>query len=153
MSENKMINEVRKWTASPLAKILVTIFIALLLLIPVSAIKELMRERENRRDNAKATVIEQWGGWQHIAGPVMAVPVEEEYFEYFDNTKQLVVNRHYLYILPDNLNITGELDSQIRQKGIFDIELYMGSFNIKGNFTKPENPLWNLDNGKILLFI
>ncbi len=150
MNDNKKITEFRKWTNSPLFKLLITLLIGLMLLIPMTAIKELMRERENRRDNAKASVINQWGGWQHITGPVLAIPVEEEYTEYYEGKKQVGIIRHYLYVLPDKLTIDGDIKSQIRQKGIFDIELYSGSFAIEGSFSKPEDPLWNIDNGKIL---
>ena len=150
MNENKMIGGFKKWSGSPLAKLLVTLFIAILLLIPVSAIKDLMREREYRRDDAKTQVINQWGGWQHIAGPVLAVPVEEEYEEHFADRKEVGILRHYLYILPDSLSMSGEIESQIREKGIFEIELYSGEFLIDGTFSKPDDPLWNLENGKIL---
>jgi len=150
MNENKVINGMKKWSTSPLSKLLVTLFMALLLMIPVSSIKDLMGERENRREEAKAEVINQWGGWQHIAGPVLAVPVEEEYTEFYGERTEVGITRHYLYILPDSLKITGDIESQMRQKGIFEIELYSGIFNMNGTFSKPDNPLWNLENGKIL---
>jgi len=150
MNENKMINGFKRWGNSPLAKLLVTLFIAILLLIPVSAIKELMREREYRRDDAKTDVINQWGGWQHLAGPVLAVPVEEEYTEHYDDRIETGIIRHYLYILPDSLDVRGDIQSQVREKGIFEIELYSGQFELNGVFSKPEDPLWNMDKGTIL---
>lgn len=140
----------KKWSGSPLSKLAITLFIGLLLLIPLGAIKDLMREREYRRDEAKTEVINQWGGWQHIAGPVLAVPVEEEYTEHYGDKTEVAILRHYLYILPESLIMEGDLQSQIRQKGIFDIELYTGLFTVDGTFTKPENPLWNMERGKIL---
>ena len=150
MIENKMMNGMKRWGNSPLSKLLVTLFIALLLMIPVSAIKDLMRERENRRDEAKTDVINQWGGWQHIAGPVLAVPVEEEYTEHYSERTEVGIKRHYLYILPDSLKMDGNIESQVREKGIFEIELYSGYFTLNGTFSKPEDPLWNLENGRIL---
>ena len=150
MIENKMMNGMKKWGNSPLSKLMVTLFIALLLMIPVSAIKDLMRERENRKDEAKSEVINQWGGWQHIAGPVLAIPVEEEYTEHYSERTEVGIKRHYLYILPDSLKMDGNIESQKRQKGIFEIELYSGLFNMYGTFSKPEDPLWNLENGRIL---
>ncbi|MBI9097329.1 MAG: cell envelope integrity protein CreD [Spirochaetaceae bacterium] len=150
MKENKMINRFKEWNGSPLAKLMVALFIAIMLLIPVSAIKDLMREREYRRDDAKTEVINQWGGWQQIAGPVLAIPVEEKYVEHYADRNEVGIIRHYLYILPDSLEIIGDIQSQVREKGIFEIELYSGQFSIKGAFSKPENPLWNLENGEIL---
>ncbi|MDA3810336.1 MAG: cell envelope integrity protein CreD [Spirochaetaceae bacterium] len=150
MNENKMINGFKKWGSSPMAKILITLFIAILLMIPISAIKDLMGEREFRRDDAKTDVINQWGGWQYIAGPILAVPVLEESLEHYTDRTETKILRHYLYILPDSLIIDGKIQSQIREKGIFEIELYSGKFSVQGSFSKPEDPLWNLDNGTIL---
>lgn len=150
MIENKMMNGMKRWGNSPLSKLVVTLFIAFLLMIPVSAIKDLMWERENRRNEAKNEVIHQWGGWQHIAGPLLAIPVEEEYTEHYENRTEIKIHRHYLYILPDSLAIEGDITSRNRQKGIFDIELYSGLFKLNGTFSRPENPLWNMENGKVL---
>jgi inner membrane protein len=149
MNENRMFQGLKKWGDSSLAKIGVTLFIALMLMIPVSAIKDLMGEREYRKDEAKEEVINQWGGWQHIAGPVIAVPVEEEYTEHFTDRKETGIIRHYLYILPESLDIYGTMESQMREKGIFEIELYSGNFQITGSFSKPEDPLWNMEKGKV----
>lgn len=150
MSDNKVLGRVREWGSSLTAKLLMTAFIILLLLIPVSAIKELMRERESRRDEAVSEVIGQWGGWQHLTGPVLAVPVEEEYEQKFSDRTEKGIIRHYLYILPDSLTVNADMESQSREKGIFKIQLYTGEIGMKGTFTRPEKPLWNLDNGTIL---
>ena len=150
MNDNKMLQGMKKWSGSPLSKLAITLFIGLLLLIPLAAIKDLMREREYRRDDAKTEVINQWGGWQHIAGPVLAIPVEEEYTEHYGDKTEVGIQRHYLYILPESLTMDGDIQSQVRQKGIFDIELYSGLFTVNGIFTKPVNPLWNMEQGKIL---
>jgi inner membrane protein len=150
MNEKSMIHKMKGWGASPLAKLLVTLAIALLLMIPVAAIKDLMRERENRRDTTVNQVIDQWGGWQYLTGPVLAVPVEEEFEQHFNDRVEKGIIHHYLYILPDNLEVDARMDSQIREKGIFEIELYTGDINLTGNFTKPEKPLWNLDNSRVI---
>lgn len=150
MNENKVINRMKQWSVSPMAKLLVTLIIALLLMIPVAAIKDLMREREYRRDEAVNQVISQWGGWQYLTGPVLAVPVEEEYEEHYDDRIERGIIHHYLYILPEELNIHALMDSQVREKGIFQIELYSGDFSLSGEFVRPDNPLWNLDKSTVI---
>ncbi|MBB6482268.1 cell envelope integrity protein CreD [Spirochaeta isovalerica] len=150
MNENRMISRMKDWGGSPMAKLLVTVFIALLLLIPVAAIKDLMWERENRRDEAVNQVIDQWGGWQYLTGPVLAVPVEEEYEEHYNDRVEKGIINHYLYILPDSLKIDASMDTQIREKGIFKIELYTGDFTLTGSFTRPANPLWDLNRSKVI---
>lgn len=142
MSDIKVLEKVKDWGGSPTGKLLVTLFITLLLMIPMEAIRGLMSEREYRRDEAVEQTISQWGGWQHLTGPVLTIPVEEQ------GEEEII--RHYLYILPDSLEIDGVIDSQIREKGIFEVELYSGQFQMRGTFTRPENPLWNLQESKIL---
>lgn len=150
MYENKISKSIKRWGDSPLSKISITLFIAILLLIPLSSIKDLMGERENRRDDAKSEVIRQWGGWQHIAGPIITVPIEEQYTEHFDDRIETGTIRHNLYILPETLSVKGDLESHKREKGIFDIELYAGFFSIEGVFSKPEDPLWNMENSTVI---
>ncbi|MBN2657762.1 MAG: cell envelope integrity protein CreD [Spirochaetales bacterium] len=150
MNENRMISRMKEWGGSPMAKLLVTILIALLLLIPVAAIKDLMWERESRRDEAVNQVIDQWGGWQYLTGPVLAVPVREEYEQHFNDRVEKGIKQHYLYILPDSLKMDASMDSQVREKGIFKIELYSGDFTLTGSFTRPRNPLWDMSRSQVI---
>lgn len=150
MNENRLIHKMKGWGVSPIAKLAVTLIIALLLMIPIAAIKDLMRERENRRDTTVNQVIEQWGGWQYLTGPVLAVPVEEEFEQHFNDRVEKGIIHHYLYILPDTLEVDAQMDSQIREKGIFEIELYTGDITLRGSFTKPEKPLWNMEKGRVI---
>jgi len=150
MNENRVMNRVKGWGSSPMAKLMVTLIIALLLLIPVAAIKDLMWERENRRDETVSEVIEQWGGRQYLTGPVLAIPFEKEYEDHYKDRIEKGTTINYLYILPDSLKIDAALDSQIREKGIFKIELYTGDITLNGSFTRPEGSLGNLNRNKLM---
>jgi inner membrane protein len=131
-------NQFKNWTDSIVFKGVVTFFLGLLILIPVGQIKSLLTERENRMYMVKEEVIDKWGGYQYIAGPILLIPVIENYTELYEGKKQLMVRRHYLHLLPDELIISGDLESELRKKGIYNIELYTGSFNITGSFTGTE---------------
>ncbi len=61
MSDNKIINKAKIKGSGPTAKLIITLIIAVLLLIPVSAISNLVRERENRKESAVFEVTNQWG--------------------------------------------------------------------------------------------
>src|SRR5690606_3686202 len=49
--------------------------LALAMLVPLSQVNDLVREREGRAREATARVAERWGGQQRVGGPVMVVPV------------------------------------------------------------------------------
>ncbi len=127
-------NRFKNWTGSIVFKGIVTFFLGLLILIPVGQIKSVLDERENRKIWVEQEVINKWGGAQYIAGPVLVVPVIEHYTELINDKKELMLRRHKIYILPEILKIDGDLQSEIRKKGIYNIELYNGSFDIKGSF-------------------
>ncbi|MCK5199340.1 MAG: inner membrane CreD family protein, partial [Spirochaetales bacterium] len=67
-------NQFKNWTGSVAFKGVVTLFLGLLILIPVGQIKSLLAERENRMYMVKEEVIDMWGGWQYLAGPVLLIP-------------------------------------------------------------------------------
>lgn len=140
----------RNWTESIVFKGVVTFFLGLLILIPVGQIKSLLSERENRMFTVKEEVINKWGGYQYIAGPMLIIPVIEHYTEVFDGKKELMIRRHYLHILPHKLAISGDLQSEIRSKGIYNIELYTGSFKIKGFFKEAAIPSLPYPDSEIL---
>ena len=150
MGDNKLMNRVKFRTSSPIAKLMVTLVIAAFLLVPASAISNLVRERENRKEDAEISVINQWGGRQHIAGPVLAIPVEKKEIEYVDGKDVIRLSRKFLYILPDDLKVDGILESHTREKGIFEIELYKGNFSIEGNFGKNIDEVWKAVRGEVL---
>jgi inner membrane protein len=55
-----------------------------------------------------------------------------------------------MHILPDELLIFGNLQSEIRKKGIYNIELYTGSFNIKGSFMGAKIPIPSYPDSEVL---
>ena len=131
-------------------KIGALIFITLLLLIPKSMITSLIHERESRQDRAISEVTTKWADSQTITGPVVSVP----YYRHTKDSDGKITNtsKEYIHILPNNLEIVGELLPQKRHRGIFEIVVYNSKVNFKGTFTPielsvlkvdPENILWN----------
>jgi inner membrane protein len=143
-------SQFKNWTGSVAFKGLVTLFLGLLILIPVGQIKSLLSERENRMYMVKEEVIDMWGGWQYIGGPVLVIPIVEYYTEVFEGKKELIGRRHYMHILPDELIISGDVQSELRKKGIYSIELYTGDFSIKGSFMEAEMPVIPFTDSEIL---
>lgn len=108
---------------------------ALLLLIPTAMIQELVAEREQVQQKAISEVTDKWGREQLITGPILRIPfqrkmstkankVEDEPKEYTE----------YLYILPDELQITATLEPEKRNRGIHEIIVYETKLQFQGKF-------------------
>ncbi len=129
---------------------IVTIGILLLvLLLPTSMISSLMRERESRCDSVVKEISGKWGNSQTITGPFFTIPYKSFYRDKDDKEK---FNIGYFHILPEKLKISGELDTHVRYRGIYEAVLYNTRISMAGNFTlpamsrisiAPENILWD----------
>ncbi|HWB62440.1 MAG TPA: cell envelope integrity protein CreD [Chitinophagales bacterium] len=150
----KAVNKIRQ---SPTIKLFIIGILILVLLIPSGMIEGLIREREENHNSAINEISDKWGKAQVITGPVIAVP----YTETIKNESgQFVAVQRYSYYLPDDLSITGDVQSQKRHRGIYEAVLYAGKLHFEGNFdsaclnTLPALPATaRLNEAKILLGI
>ena len=113
------------------------IIISLLLLIPTSMIRSLIIERELTQNEAIREVSSKWGEEQTISGPFISIP----YFRYIkdfskkDPSENLLQIKEYLHILPTELNISGNINPQKRNRGIYEIVVYDSKLDISGTFS------------------
>lgn len=110
----------------------------LLLLIPSAWVDSLIRERANRQDEMMADVSDKWSGSQLIQGPVLVIPYKHTYKEIINSKEEYKTVIKHIYLLPDNLNIGADINSEILHRGIFDAVVYNTEVNISGNFLKAE---------------
>lgn len=119
----------------------------IILLIPTSMISSMMRERESRRDSVVQEINQKWGNSQIVSGPFFTVPYKSFYKDEKDKIK---FNIQYLHILPEQLNILGKIDPQIRYRSIYEAVLYNAQIQVNGNFTIPVLSQSNVDIENIL---
>lgn len=121
----------------------------LLLLIPAGMVKNLIRERQCRRDAVVREISQKWGDSQTITGPFITVPFKTFYT---DKVGKIQFNLKYLHILPETLDVTGEIKPEVRYRSLFEAILYNTKLTFSGNFSlpstshlniKPENILWD----------
>src|SRR5512145_3372985 len=93
----------------------------LLLLIPAAMIQNLIHERQSRRDSVVNEISEKWGDRQTITGPFITVPFKT-FFK--DGAGQTQFNVSYLHILPETLEVTGEIKPEVRYRSLFEAVLY-----------------------------
>lgn len=119
-------------------KIAIIIIIALLLLIPTTMIESLISERETTQFTAISEVSGKWGNQQTISGPFISIPFTRTYIEKStkDSTQRVIEIKDFIHILPSELNISGEINPEQRNRGIFEIVVYNSKINISGKFLK-----------------
>jgi inner membrane protein len=103
---------------------LIVIGVLILIFIPVSVmVQALISERADRQSETVQEVSDKWGAEQTIIGPVLTVPYATTGFAYF---------------MPESLDVKGNIVSEIRSRGIYDVPLYTASLNFSGNFSNPD---------------
>jgi inner membrane protein len=133
-------------------KIGAIVLIVLLLLIPTTMIKSLVRERENKQNEAIDEVSNKWGQRQTINGPLVSIP----YYKYVKDTKsrdsseKVVRVKEYIHILPAELNISGDLKPEKLNRSIFDIVVYSTKLNISGTFKALDLAAFDINPSAIL---
>jgi inner membrane protein len=108
--------------------------LVLILLIPEAMVSSLLKEREFRRDSVVQEINRKWGNSQTITGPFFTVPYKNFYKDEKGNLK---FDIQYFHFLPENLDITGKLDTQRRYRGLYETILYNCRIKVMGNFSKP----------------
>lgn len=107
-------------------------FIALVLLIPTVLIQELVRERQNRQQEAIAEVSSKWAGQQTITGPVIAIP----YWQTVTDSKGLITKaRSRAYFLPEKLMADASVSPENRYRGIYQVTVYSTDTKMSGHFS------------------
>jgi len=113
-------------------------FLVLLLLIPMNMIEDLIRERNRTENQAVDEVSQKWSGQQTIIGPYLN-------FDYIITNKTIVEGKETittetknLTLLPDELIIDGNLTTEIRKRGIYEVNVYQSSLTLKGSFSPEE---------------
>ncbi len=117
-----------------------------ILLIPNSMIKTLITERQASQFEAVREVSEKWAEPLELVGPVLTIPFERQYMA---NDTQLT-SKHYAHFLPATLNIEGDLNPQIRKRGIYEVVVYNTELALKGNFSQIDFKDFNVDPKLIL---
>lgn len=119
-------------------RVLFITFLILLLQIPTVMLQNLVSDRQNLRQEAISGITGNWGRSQSILGPRLYVP----YIKRSQVGKDEKAEVKYGTFLPDDLQITGNLDSEVRYRGIFEVPVYKTKLDIRGRFDRPDFTSW-----------
>jgi inner membrane protein len=107
------------------------------------------KDREFRQETVSNEISEQWSRPQLIAGPIVSIPVEKTDVTI---TGEKVVHTQTLFLLPKKLSYTGNLETQILTRGVYETPVYsaiikgVGVFDlqqIKKTFSSDTKILWD----------
>lgn len=115
--------------------------LVIVLLIPLGMIEGVIQERSTYRSQAKQSIALSWTGTQKLLGPVMVVPYseqrnrkvwDEKLKEYRSETYRV---EQQLYLLPEELAISADVNTEERSRGIYAIPVYDARLELKGRFS------------------
>jgi inner membrane protein len=117
-------------------KVVLIFILFVILLIPASMVKGLVKEREYVQKEAISEVSEKWGEGQKIIGPYISIPYDKYIKQRSanDTTEKIVKIREWLYFLPETLDVEGEIFPEKRYRGIYEIVVYESDFTMSGEF-------------------
>jgi len=109
--------------------------LALLLLVPLAWVQGIVSERAARRTEAIGEVSMTWGAAQTVGGPVLAVPYT---VTWIDNAGRRQTASVRAYTLPRAIQIDGQVATELRRRGIFEVPVYRTTLKVTGTFARPD---------------
>ncbi|HHP0449152.1 TPA: cell envelope integrity protein CreD [Vibrio harveyi] len=106
------------------------LFLFVLLQIPLSMVAGLISERSYRQDEVRNDIARSSSGEQRIIGPFIMVNYTET--SYRDDKVQIKERRKFL--LPSTFDMSANLDSFEKYRGIYRARLYKAQVALKGTF-------------------
>ncbi len=125
-------DKVNSWIKNSVGLKLGTITILmLLLLIPASMIKSIISEREMLNQSVLNEVSQKWAGKQQINGPILTIPL---IYEVEVEDGKIITKTKYLYLLPEQLAITGKIEPEKLKRGIYEVVVYRSAMQVSGQY-------------------
>lgn len=139
---------------SAATKLAIMFFLVILMLIPLSWIGDLINERQRRYEQVSAEISMKWGSKQVVTGPIMAIPIDEQYSRVVMNGEdghETATNsrREWIFLLPDEIDIVANISPETLKRGIYESVVYLADIRIEGRFGALDMSKILLDKGEI----
>jgi inner membrane protein len=139
---------------STIIKLIGVGLLVLLLLIPLGMITGVLNDRLMRRNEAVADITSSWGKEQSIIGPVLIIPYQYRFKTTKDvpDKKGKMERREveetalaWAYFLPESLNVSGDVQTQMLHRGIFEAAVFRAQVTVAGKFAQPDFAAFKID--------
>ena len=112
-------------------KSIITGVLILVLLIPAAFISNLVSERKARQADVVTEVSQKWAQSQLLTGPYIYLPYKTVHL---DKDKKEFEVLHELIILPETLEVDGNVSHEVRKRSIYKVLLYRAALTNLGQF-------------------
>lgn len=115
----------------------------LVLLIPLSYIKSLIKERSYRQEEVVSEINQKWGNEILLYGPVLKIPYQIHNLKktWDDKTKSYteedIITIKHAFFFPNTLDINANIESETLGRSIYESVVYTANMKITGSFTTP----------------
>jgi len=128
--------------------------LVLVLLIPLAMITGVLSDRLMRRNEAVVDITSSWGQEQNVIGPVLGIPYQYRFkavkempgpdgkMERREVEETATANA---YFLPQTLNISGDVQTQMLHRGIYDAAVFRAQVTLSGKFGPPDFGAFKID--------
>jgi inner membrane protein len=144
MSPSGAINSIKN---SQLTRIIVICVLVLLLQVPTLMLQGLVSDRQSLRQSVIEEITQSWGRQQTLSGPRLTVPYVKQSQKADGKIQRTLLKGTFL---PDELSIKGNLKTETRKRGIFQVPVYSAKFDINGSFLRPDLSSWGVRKEDIL---
>ncbi len=112
--------------------------LVLILLLPMSMVKDLIRERQNYHEQISNSLSKEWGADQTLKGPFLKVPYKYNYIKgkNKEGDKIIGIKTGHVIFLASDLKINGDVQTESKHRGIYHFEVYKANMNVSGEFNK-----------------
>ncbi|MGV4200286.1 cell envelope integrity protein CreD [Citrobacter murliniae] len=106
----------------------------LLLLIPLTMVRQIIVERSDYRSAVEDAIRQSTSGPQKMVGPLIAIPVTEVYTELEDD-KEVQRKRSFIHFwLPESLMVEANQDVEARRIGIYEGQVWHNDMSVRAEF-------------------
>ncbi len=116
--------------------------IIILLLVAISMTTGIISERSRYQNEARNNIANSWTRSQQITGPFLVLPylvkVETEIWDELNQKKSLKteLQQRELFVLPNTLEIGGDVQAELRSRGIYKLPVYTSKLKFSGEFER-----------------
>lgn len=127
----------------------VILILVLMLQIPSIMVQDLIRERQERHAEAVKEVSAKHAESQELLGPVLTIPYKDVPVDSSAVSRRSPVR--YFHILPERLNVNGDVKPEQRKRGLFNIVVYQSNLHVQGDFVFDQLEIQGIHPDQLLL--
>ncbi len=157
MEIQKQKKSFNQWLKSSITvRMLMVGFLILILLIPLSFIKNLIHERANRQSSVVNEINQKWGNEVLLYGPILKIPYQthrlkkiwDEQTKSYTEEDQITTKNAFFF--PSTLNIKSNIKCETLGRSIYESVVYTADMKIEGSFPVPSFDALEISKDDIL---